>query len=187
MTTDIPTPRPRATDAERNSTHTALSEALSRGQLSLSEFDSRSERAYQARYRDELELLLNDLPTYFPPPTKPERKDNDIKKTKWSILSTVKNSPPIVPEKYTLITFLGSTTLDLREAEFPRPCATIHVQAHLGAIKILVPPTVSVQVEGASFLGTFRHKVKQRPHATNGPILRVTGLSFLSDVKVATR
>ena len=61
-TGDDPQPRPlRATDDERRRVADELSEALGRGQIDLSEFDERTNRAWAARTRDELADPLADL------------------------------------------------------------------------------------------------------------------------------
>ena len=66
------TPRLRASDDDRSQTVSSLQEALSRGQLTLGEFDERAKLAYGARFRDELEALLADLTPDSPaPPARP--------------------------------------------------------------------------------------------------------------------
>lgn len=50
-----------ATDGNRNQTVDELSAAVSRGQLTLAEFEERSGRAWRARYVDELHALISDV------------------------------------------------------------------------------------------------------------------------------
>lgn len=67
-------PRHRASDNDRAATHHLLSTALSRGQLSLSEFDARSASAYRATYLDELARSPRISPAP-PPPRRAGRAD----------------------------------------------------------------------------------------------------------------
>jgi hypothetical protein len=55
--------RLRVSDAEREDTVARLHQALGEGRLDLAENESRVAAAYAAQYRDELPLLLADLPT----------------------------------------------------------------------------------------------------------------------------
>ena len=54
--------RLRTSDAEREDTVARLHQALGEGRLDLAETEERSAAAYAAQYRDELPLLLADLP-----------------------------------------------------------------------------------------------------------------------------
>jgi hypothetical protein len=63
--TSTSAPRPtrlRTSDAEREETVARLHQALGEGRLDLAETEERSAAAYAAQYRDELPLLLADLP-----------------------------------------------------------------------------------------------------------------------------
>ena len=61
--TSAPQPtRLRTSDAEREDTVARLHQALGEGRLDLAETEERSAAAYAAQYRDELPLLLADLP-----------------------------------------------------------------------------------------------------------------------------
>jgi hypothetical protein len=54
--------RTRASDAERERTVARLHDAVGEGRLDLAEAEERTAAAYAARYRDELDPLLADLP-----------------------------------------------------------------------------------------------------------------------------
>ena len=63
MTTETPTSAPlRASNAEREETVARLHQALGEGRLDLAETEDRVAAAYAVQYRDELPLLLADLP-----------------------------------------------------------------------------------------------------------------------------
>ena len=52
----------RASDAEREGCARTLRDHAAAGRLEISELEERLGRAYSARYRDELRMLLRDLP-----------------------------------------------------------------------------------------------------------------------------
>ncbi|MFF0545267.1 DUF1707 SHOCT-like domain-containing protein [Nocardia thailandica] len=55
-------PGTRASDAERNAVVTLLGTHLSEGRLDLAEYDQRVARVYATTTRDQLDLVLADLP-----------------------------------------------------------------------------------------------------------------------------
>jgi hypothetical protein len=58
--------RVRASNDERDDTATRLHQALGEGRLDLTETEERVAAAYAMQYRDELPLLLADLPAQSP-------------------------------------------------------------------------------------------------------------------------
>ena len=64
-----PTPRARASDADREAVVRTLHDAVTRGLLSLEEGDERVAAAYSARFMDDLPRLTADLPPV--PPSAP--------------------------------------------------------------------------------------------------------------------
>ncbi len=61
-------PRLRASHAERGATVSRLQHALVEGRLDLAETDERVTAAFAARYDNDLQLLLADLPPEAPAP-----------------------------------------------------------------------------------------------------------------------
>ena len=55
-------PPARATDRDRDASALHVQEAVGRGQLTLAEATERLGQAYAARYRDEVDQLVADLP-----------------------------------------------------------------------------------------------------------------------------
>ncbi|MCH6197598.1 DUF1707 domain-containing protein [Corynebacterium mastitidis] len=176
-------PRHRASDNDRAATHHLLSTALSRGQLSLSEFDARSASAYRATYLDELAPLTQDLPGAAPSPEGGPRRS-------LAFLSSSRWEHEVLPPRHLSVSFLGTITLDLREAVFSAPRTTLNAQAYLGNITVIVPPHVRVQVDGVGILGNFSRRARRPaldPHGpAHTPLLRITGLSFLGNVTITS-
>src|SRR4051794_37120811 len=61
-----PTPRARASDADREAVVRTLHDAVTRGLLTLQEGDERMAAAYAARFLDDLPSLTADLPPAAP-------------------------------------------------------------------------------------------------------------------------
>lgn len=62
MANQLPEKRIRIGDADRDAALTVLQEAHAAGRLDLAEFEERQEQALQAKYRVELDDLIDDLP-----------------------------------------------------------------------------------------------------------------------------
>ena len=80
---DDAAPKVRIGDAERERTMNALQEHLSAGRLTIDEYEQRTERAVAARYADELDELLVDLP-----PTEAEQERQRQATPPWQTLGT---------------------------------------------------------------------------------------------------
>ncbi len=60
-----------------------------------------------------------------------------------------------VPKKLRVVTVMGGTDLDFREAEFGPGVTEVKVTALMGGIAIIVPPHLQVECEGVGILGFF--------------------------------
>jgi uncharacterized protein DUF1707 len=79
----------RASDAEREAVVVQLQRAATEGRLTLDELDQRVSHAYTCRTRDELTMLVADLPLQPPPPPAPPAGTNtrDLLATIFGILA----------------------------------------------------------------------------------------------------
>jgi hypothetical protein len=68
---DVPDPRLRASDDERERAATQLREHAAAGRITTDELDERLDAAYSARTIGELQALLSDLPALPAPPPRP--------------------------------------------------------------------------------------------------------------------
>jgi hypothetical protein len=89
----------------------------------------------------------------------------------------------VVPAQFTAVAVMGGGEIDLREARFAEPVATIHAYAIMGGIAIIVPEDVEVQVTGVGLMGAFEHG-STGPGQPGGPKLIVNGLAFWGGVEV---
>lgn len=72
--------RVRIGDAERDEVLNALQEHLAAGRLDVDEYEQRAERVVAARYADDLEELLTDLP---PTEAQRQRRREDPRPPRW--------------------------------------------------------------------------------------------------------
>lgn len=209
--------RKRATDDNRSDTVNELSAALSRGQLTIDEFDERSGQAWSARYTDELLSLLiditdmpGDLPTHMDP-RQPAADGNPTSQavararsqvtghqggSAWSIsvlggAERAGNWP--CPSDHTSITVMGGNLVDLREASFESATTNIKAFALMGGIEIIVPEGVRVICDGFGLMGGFGATVDKSatvPPSSlphDAPVVKVTGLALMGGISVTTK
>ncbi len=83
---------------------------------------------------------------------------------------------------------LGGTTLDFREALLGPGITDLSVLALLSGVEIIVPPEMTVEVDGMALIGGFTHETDE-PLRSNPdlPTLRVRGLVVLGNVNVEVR
>ena len=93
-----------------------------------------------------------------------------------------------VPQKLRVVTVMGGTDLDFREAEFSPGVTEVKVTVVMGGIAIIVPPHLQVECDGGGILGLFegmeRSAGKRDPGA---PLLRITGVAVMGALEISTR
>lgn len=175
----------RASDAERESAVVRLRDAAADGRLTLEEFTQRMHDAYDARTRDELDVLVRDLPEQAaataPAPPRHARRwvisvmGNATRRGRWR-----------VAEHVVAITTMGNSTIDLCQAELSAPEVTITVLSAMGNTTVLVPPGVDVDVSALPLMGNRidRTRSDAKPGA---PLVRINGLIAMGNLFVRTR
>lgn len=174
----------RVSDAEREHVVGLLQKAIGRGLLDLDEFTSRTDVAFAARTRGELNAVLVDLPGMVhaeaprhtqrrepgatpsaqsrqpPPEPSDDRleligKYSDIKRSgRWQVPSQI-----LVQNKY------GTTKLDFTEAYVEHDVVHIEAGSKWGSIELVVPPEASVSTDGITEFkfGSVHDKRKSAP------------------------
>ena len=99
--------------------------------------------------------------------------------------------PWSMPPHLRVLTILGNTEIDLREAQFQSDTSVIEVVAIMGNVKITVPPDITVECNGETFLGSFeihrRKDVRDLVPPHGAPRIRVIGHSYLGNAEVVVR
>jgi hypothetical protein len=101
--------------------------------------------------------------------------------------STEREGRWVLPRRFRALAVLGNVELDLRAAEIGYGLSEIEVVAVLGNVEITIPPEVSVECEGDSFMGSFTLKYGGRASpsmASREKIVRVTGGAYAGAVTV---
>jgi hypothetical protein len=106
-----------------------------------------------------------------------------------SVLAGSKRAGRWIPARRTFaLGVLGGITLDFREALLGPGLTDLNVLATLSGVEIIVPPQMTVEVDGMALCGSFDHET-DAPLRSNPdlPTLRVRGLVVLGSVTVEVR
>ncbi|HEX3774902.1 MAG TPA: LiaF domain-containing protein [Polyangiaceae bacterium] len=192
-------PKHAALRSLRARTIEQLTNAFTRDELGLDEFEQRLNQAYAASAPPELDALVGDLSsesavfetelvaaprTALATVERPARGQRAV-----AILGSVERRGHwAVARASSALAVLGSVVIDLRDVALPAGVTTLEVSAVLGSIEILVPPNLAVESEGSGILGSFEgvHRVPPEPDP-DLPILRVQGRAVLGSIEVVTR
>jgi hypothetical protein len=192
-----PDPRQlRAADTDRDRVADLLRQAAAEGRITFDELDERLSRAYAAKTFADLEALTSDLPgpgVSAPVPAAPRYQPADVPAgthaptISAAILSGAKRAGPwLVPPAYTAVAVCGGVELDLRDAKFTTPEATIQAFCLMGGVSITVPEDMAVDVSGIGIMGGFDHQASG-PGAPGAPHLKVVGFALMGGVEVKRR
>jgi hypothetical protein len=179
----------RVSDSDREQAAEVLREAAGHGRITMDELDERLELAYAARTYADLAVLTRDLPqpgqAGMAQPV-PAGRIGGTPRSKFSIaiMSGARRAGRwVLPRTYVAGALMGGVELDLREAQFSEPEATIHAYTMMGGIEITVPEDIDVDVSGIAFMGGFDHQASG-PGMPGAPRVRVLGFAFMGGVDV---
>lgn len=171
-----------------------LHDAMAEGRLTVAELDERLAGLYQAKTFGDLEPFTRDLPTARAAapqvPGVAASSQPDLvggtagSAVAFAIMGEVKRTGNwVVPAHFAVSAFWGGARLDLREARFEQRECTIQAIAIMGGIDIIVPPELTVHIDGIGIMGGFDSRAAGEGDP-NGPVLRVTGLALMAGVDV---
>jgi serine/threonine protein kinase len=160
--------------------------------IDVAEFERRSKLATRAETPADLKKLLLDLPgprqelvvADEPAPLVP--KGHTEPQRMVTVMGPgARSGSWHVPAELNVVNVMGETTLDLREAKLGPGCSVIHCRCVMGAVKLIVPPDLYVEVEGWGFMGAFPtyYGPAEPPTGEEGWI-RVTGWVVMGEIKV---
>jgi uncharacterized protein DUF1707/cell wall-active antibiotic response 4TMS protein YvqF len=182
------TPAIRASDAEREHTVELLRRHSVDGRLTLEEFASRMERAYEARTREELDELARDLPETSTPRPSPARRQKPASRWIVSAMSgTEKRGRWRLARSTNVVCVMGGAELDLRNAELEDLDSTITVVAVMGGAEIIVPEGVDVDVSGFAFMGGKDFRPGKTVPPPGAPSIRIRAYAVMGGVEIRTR
>jgi hypothetical protein len=176
-------PELRVSDADRDATVARLRLAGGEGRLTLEELAERVELADAARTRGDLDVLTADLPaaSAVAPPPAPPGKDR-----RWvvAIMGGETRKGRWRPSRRTnAIAVMGGIDIDLREAELADGAEFLAIGI-MGAVSIVVPEGVSVEMSGFALMGGNSGPDDRLPPVHDSPVVRVRAFSLMGGVVV---
>ncbi|MEU8797529.1 DUF1707 domain-containing protein [Spirillospora sp. NPDC048819] len=173
----------RASDAEREAVVERLRIASVEGRLTFEELTERSEAAYAAVTRGDLEHITDDLPGMGAPGANPAPRQ--VKRKFSAVMGDCKESiVGRIDGPLEAVSVMGDVVLDLRRAQVPTGEIHISATAVMGDVKIIVPDGVSVELSGHAFLGDRKIAVREPQPGAPVPVVHVTAHAVMGDVKI---
>jgi hypothetical protein len=174
----------RASDAEREAVVERLRIASVEGRLTFEELTERTEAAYAAVTRGDLDHITADLPGMGAPGAEPA--PIQVKRRFTAVMGDCKERiVGRIDGPLEAVSVMGDVVLDLRGAQVPAGEVCITATAVMGDVKIIVPDGVRVEVSGHNFLGDRRIAVREPHPGARVPVVRVTANVVMGDVKIA--
>jgi hypothetical protein len=164
------------TEEERNAALAALVRATGAGQLSLEEFDRRTDLVLTTPSRPEFAAATGGL----------EEIEPGRAKRHWFVPfgNRLVRGRFFVAERTRAFMLLSEIHLDLRGAVFLVPEPSLRVRALVGNLRVLVPSGVQVTVDQRSLFGGRTITTYGPPATASRPRLRISMLGVLGSVKV---
>jgi len=171
----------RASDAERDAIVVQLRSHLVAGRLTADEFAERIDEAYRARTREELALVLRELPDAPAPRARRFRWPLSL-----AIFSHVKRRRSWrIARVHVAIAIFGAVTLDLRRADLAGT-TTILALPVFGNVEVIVPPEMDASLGGLAVFGSHDEEgLESTVHV--GPRVHVLGFAVFAGVTLRTR
>lgn len=173
----------RVSDAERTRVVDVLRTSCVDGRLTLDEFGDRVERALAARTRQDLEVVVADLPVPVAGATRPRITRRVVafmggnkRRGRWR-----------VGRRLRAVAVMGGCVVDLREAELDGPTLDIVAVAVWGGVHVVVPEGIPVELDGFSLFGGKDVRVADVPLLPGAPVVRVHAFPVMGGVHVRTR
>jgi Domain of unknown function (DUF1707)/Cell wall-active antibiotics response 4TMS YvqF len=173
----------RVSDAERELAVASLRDHLVQGRLSLEEFTQRMAGAYGATTSSDLAELARDLPAAY---AAPERRRSAVR-TLIAVFGTTRRTGSLrVRSQLLCLSLFGHVTLDLRGALVEGDVVRVHAGALFGAVDVIVPEGVEVDLTGLAIFGTKETQGTRQAPTPGAALVRVNALVLfgIANVKV---
>jgi Domain of unknown function (DUF1707)/Cell wall-active antibiotics response 4TMS YvqF len=182
-------PRPvRVSDAEREEVVSILSAACAEGRLTLEEMGGRVSSAYAAVTRADLEPLTIDLPSPATATAAVSMPAEGKRKRKWlvTVMGELKRGISRLPDDTAIVTVMGESRVDLRNAVVDSPEITVHLYLLMGEQQVIVPEGVDVEVSGFLFMGAKRVDVDDVRPRPGVPRLHIRVVGMMGEIRIRT-
>ena len=175
---DDPAALLRISDADRNGTLRRLHNAVALGLIDIDEFEERSVQVATARLRDELDLLVGDLPG----PGSVVTTAADRVELRGMLGSLKRSGEWTVPTRLVLYRRVGSISLDLTRARFAGSIVSIELDMKFGSLDLRLPEGASASLDDVEVnVGSAHDHRKDAPAEGNPHVIlsgKVTGGSI---------
>lgn len=183
----------RASDADRERAADHLRRAGGDGRLTVEELSERVELAYGARTRPELERLLEDVEEgpHAPALRRPATASGLTVRpggggARWVVSlmgSATRRGRWRVSPHVTVLSVMGSSELDLNDAELAADEVTLTLLSVMGGAKVRVPEHARLAVTNVGIMGGNDVQGGEDPDA-DGPLIRLRLISVMGGTSV---
>jgi hypothetical protein len=190
---EVPAPRPPdggdylVTSDEREAAEARLRQAVADDLVSLEEFGDRMRLLLSARTRSELRAAVADLPAA---PRTASRADHRVRRParyqRWivAVLGGADTRGRWRPDPtINALAVMGGATIDLQNAEFDGEVLVINALALMGAVEVIVPEGVDVDVSALALMGGRDVEV-HGPVDVRAPLVQVRGAAVMGGLDV---
>lgn len=149
---------------------------MTAGRLTLAELEERTQRAYTATTRADLDRLVSDLPATT------RSGGRRRAPTRWLIGligGSTRRGRWRVGRRVNTISVIGGHDLDLRQAELEADEITIVSLSLIGGDDIYLPDFIDLEVSGFSLIGGSEERGSRRTPRPGAPRVRVLSFSVI--------
>ncbi|GLZ04650.1 hypothetical protein Acsp03_21160 [Actinomadura sp. NBRC 104412] len=173
----------RASDAEREAAVERLRVASVEGRLTFEELAERTEAAYLAVTRGDLDAVTADLPGMGAPGAAPAPAQ--VRRRFAAVMGDcTERIIGRVEQELEALAVMGDVVLDLRGAQVPSGEVNVVATAVMGDVKVIVPDGVVVEMNGYCVLGERKVMVREAGSGARVPVVRIRANVIMGDVKI---
>jgi hypothetical protein len=179
----VPADGVRASNAEREAVVERLRVASVEGRLTFEELTERTEAAYLAVTRGDLEAITADLPGMGAPGAVPAPLQ--VRRRFSAVMGDCKERiVGRIDQGLEVLSVMGDVVLDLRGAQVPSGEVSVVATAVMGDIKVIVPDGVRVEMSGYAVMGDRKVLVRETRPGLAVPVVHIRAHAIMGDVKI---
>jgi hypothetical protein len=175
----------RVSDDEREHVVQLLQKAIGRGLIDLDEFTERTDIAYAAMTRGQLNVVLSDLPGLVhaaaPQPGARRASNGYVRPSErlelvGSYSNLVREGRWLVPEYVLARNKYGNTRLDFTDAEFTTDVVNVELDSKWGGVQVVIPEGAVADTDGITEIkfGSVEDRTRSGSR-TGSPRIVLTG------------
>jgi Domain of unknown function (DUF1707) len=173
-------PALRASDADREAIVSRLQTAVGEGRIDLDEFGQRADAAYAAVTREELDLLIADLPAHSRPvEIVGRRPQEEVSSVFGDITLAVGTAPPRRAS-----TVFGDIRIDLRGLRTSDDRIDLHLSTVFGDVDVIVAEGVDGELHGRTVFGDRKVQLAPVERLAGTPLVVVHARAIFGDLRL---